>query len=79
MPKRPKGLKERGVIWMHSGSKPPVFAPQVIPEDNPGWHDACRSDMEGDGDIDIVSKIWNKDGSAYHADYWRNDTIPGKK
>lgn len=31
-------------------------------------------DLDGDGDIDIVSKIWNKDGPTYHADYWRNDT-----
>jgi hypothetical protein len=30
--------------------------------------------VDGDGDIDLVSKVWNKDGAAYHADYWRNDT-----
>jgi hypothetical protein len=32
-------------------------------------------DLDGDGDIDMVSKVWNKDGTAYHADYWRNDSI----
>jgi hypothetical protein len=32
------------------------------------------AELDGDGDIDIVSKIWNKDGPTYHADYWRNDT-----
>lgn len=31
--------------------------------------------LDLDGDIDIVTKIWNKDGVAYHADYWRNDTL----
>jgi hypothetical protein len=29
----------------------------------------------GDGDPDIVSKIWNKDGPTYHVVYWRNDTL----
>ena len=32
------------------------------------------ADFEGDGDLDIISKIWNKDGATYHADFWRNDT-----
>jgi len=76
---KPKGLKQRGVIWSNSGSNPPVFTPQVIQEANPDWHDACLGDVDGYGDIDIVSRIWNKDGSAYHTDHWRNDTIPGRK
>ncbi len=75
LPMKPAGLKERGVVWANSGANPPVFTPQVIQEDNPGWHDAAIGDVDGDGDVDIVSKIWNKDGVAYHADYWRNDTI----
>lgn len=78
LPMKAKGLKERGVVWVNSGSTPPVFTPQVIQEDNPGWHDACLGDVDGDGDIDIVSKIWNKDGPTYHADYWRNDSLPAR-
>jgi FG-GAP-like repeat len=79
LPMKPKGLKERGVIWIHSGPKrSPTFTPQVIQVDNPGWHDASLGDVDGDGDVDIVSKIWNKDGPAYHADYWRNDTVRAK-
>jgi hypothetical protein len=36
-------------------------------------------DLDGDGDIDIVSKVWNKDGPTYHADYWRNEATSPRK
>jgi hypothetical protein len=78
LPMKPHGLKPRGVIWINSGSNPPILTPKVFQAGNPGWHDVCIGDVDGDGDIDIVSKIWNKDGPTYHADYWRNDTRPQK-
>ena len=74
LPMKPPGLKERGVLWTHSGQRKPTFEAVVIHRDNPGWHDATLGDVDGDGDIDIVSKIWNADGATYHADYWRNET-----
>lgn len=74
LPMKPPGLKERGVIWLNSGEKIPSFTTYVIHVDNPGWHDARLGDVDGDGDIDLVSKVWNKDGEHYHVDYWRNDT-----
>ncbi len=71
---RPHGLKERGVIWENVGTdEKPTFKPVVFHTDNPGWHEAEIGDVDGDGDIDIVSKIWNSDGGPYHADFWRND------
>jgi hypothetical protein len=47
----------------------------VIHLDNPGWHDAQLGDVDRDGDVDIVSKIWNADGPSYHLDFWRNELI----
>jgi hypothetical protein len=72
---KPRGLKERGVVWTSSQGSHPTFTPIVIHTDNPGWHDGTLGDVDGDGDIDIVTKIWNKDGPTYHADYRRNDTV----
>jgi len=66
LPMKPPELKEQGVIWVNSG-------PLVIHEGRPGWHDAMLADIDGDVDIDIVSKVWNADGPNYHVDYWRND------
>lgn len=73
LPMKPKGLRPRGVFWLNQGSNKPAFAPHVIHEGNPGWHDVVLVDVDGDGDLDLVSAIWKKDGPAYHADFWRND------
>ncbi len=72
---KPRGLKERGVIWYSDGGKNPEFKTYIIHVDNPGWHDAQLGDVDGDGDMDIVSKIWNADGPSYHLDFWRNEQI----
>ena len=68
---KPRGLKERGVIWYQKEGF--EFEPYIIQVDNPGWHDAQLGDVDGDGDIDIVTKIWNADDIVYHMDFWRNE------
>ena len=76
---KPRGLKERGVIWYNESKNArvykPVFKPFIIHIDNPGWHDAVMYDIDNDGDVDIITKIWNSDGPVYHLDYWRNEVI----
>jgi hypothetical protein len=72
LPMKSPGLKERGVVWRNDNM---TFVPVVIHVDNPGWHDAVLGDVDGDGDLDIITKIWNKDGAHYHSDFWRNDIV----
>ena len=74
---KPEYLKERGFFWENTGSsRNPSFEVRIIQTDNPGWHDVQIGDVDGDGDTDIVSKVWNKDGRHYHADYWENTLLP---
>lgn len=70
---KPPGLKERGFIWINAGTvHKPGFKVVIFQTDNPGWHEMQTGDVDGDGDMDIVSKVWNKDGMYYHVDYWEN-------
>jgi hypothetical protein len=75
-PMKPAGLKERQVIWENRGPalSEPHFVPLVFHVDNPGAHESKIGDVDGDGDLDIVSKIWNADSGRHTANFWRNDS-----
>jgi hypothetical protein len=74
LPMKPPGLRERGVVWENVGTPTaPRFTPKVFHEGRPGWHDTVLVDFDRDGDIDLVSKVWNTGGLPYHLDLWRND------
>jgi hypothetical protein len=78
---KPEGLRERGFLWVNKGSvKKPLFDCQIINTDNPGWHDTILRDLDGDGDIDLITKVWNADEGIdgnpdrkWHISYWRNN------
>ncbi|MEF8846688.1 MAG: hypothetical protein V5A59_14535, partial [Bacteroidales bacterium] len=69
------GVDERGLLYIQQDvedEERPKFELQVIHEGNPGWHDTQAGDVDKDGDIDLVTKIWNADEGVYHADFWEN-------
>jgi len=80
---KPKGLAERGFVWINTGTKrKPGFTCQIINTDNPGWHDTVLTDVDGDGDKDLMTKVWNADEGTdgnpdrkWHISYWRNELI----
>ena len=77
----PEGAFPRWYIWENVGENQyPVFEERVIYDGKLGGHDALVGDVDGDGDLDIYSKVWNLwPGSANkgneHGDYFENKVI----
>jgi len=63
----PAGAKILAAKWTHFTIADP------LPGSAWGMGGIPLADIGGDGDTDIITKVWNKDGDAYHADYWRNE------
>ena len=74
----PLGATPRWYIWENQTVGRNVrFEERVIFDGRLGGHDAFVVDMDGDGDLDIVSKIWsvwpgNANGGKVHADWLEN-------
>ena len=76
----PEGAAPRWYIWEHLNGPGHDFAERVILDAQIGGHDALAGDVDGDGDVDIVSKIWkrwdeNANQGREHADLLENLTV----
>lgn len=73
----PMGAPPRWYIWENDGGDPPSFTERIIFDGRLGGHDALAADVDGDGDLDILSKVWNvwsenANGGVEHVDVLEN-------
>lgn len=76
----PMGAPPRWFIWENDGKSPPSFTERIIFNSRLGGHDALAADVDGDGDLDILSKIWNvwsgnANGGLEHVDVLENTLL----
>ena len=77
----PEGAPPRWYVWENISTPSCIrFEERVIFDDRLGGHDALVGDVDGDGDLDIFSKVWNlwpgnaNDGRE-HADCLENTLV----
>lgn len=70
----------RWFIWENRDGRGGRFVERVILDANLGGHEAVAGDVDGDGDLDIVSKLWrpkrtNANEGRNHVDFVENLTV----
>jgi hypothetical protein len=73
----PGARQPRWYIWENVDGKRGSFVERVILDAGLGGHEAVVADADGDGDLDIASKLWrprrdNANGGRNHADFLEN-------
>jgi len=67
----------RWFLWENADGKGGKFVEHVVLDTNLGGHLAVAADLDGDGDLDIISKLWrprpdNANGGRNHVDLLEN-------
>ena len=75
----PGARPPRWFLWENADGKGQQFVERVILDANLGGHAAVAADFDGDGDVDLVSKLWrprkdNANGGNNHVDFLENLT-----
>jgi len=73
----PGAKQPRWFIWENVDGKGAQFVERVILDEQLGGHEAVVADIDGDGDLDIASKLWrprkdNANQGRNHADFLEN-------
>lgn len=79
----PQGASPRHYVFVRQPGGSVAFQEQVVLDERLGGHDLRVADMDGDGDADIVFKVWsswreNANGGRPHVGWLENRTLISK-